>query len=58
MAAAERFPSLATRVLPHLERLSTSSLALAVAEEFLLLSAVTYFAVEYRLYAGWAWRAI
>jgi len=49
-----RFPSLASRVLPHLERLSTSSFALAVAEEFILLSTVTYFAVEYELYAVWA----
>ena len=49
-----RFPSLASRMLPHLERLSTSSLALAVAEEFVLLSAVTYIAVEYDLYSVWA----
>lgn len=49
-----RFPALASRMLPHLERLSTSSLALAVAEEFVLLSAVTYFAVEYELYSVWA----
>jgi len=49
-----RFPALASRVLPQLNRLSTSSFALAVAEEFVLLSALTYFAVEYELYAVWA----
>lgn len=49
-----RFPALASHLLPHLERLSTSSFALAVAEEFLLLSVLTYFAVEYELYAIWA----
>lgn len=49
-----RFPALASRMLPHLERLSTSSLALAVAEEFVLISTVTYFAVEYELYSVWA----
>ncbi|HEX6271090.1 MAG TPA: HXXEE domain-containing protein [Anaerolineales bacterium] len=49
-----RFPALAARMLPQMERLSTSSFALAVAEEFILLSAITYFAVEYELYSVWA----
>ncbi|MBI2332821.1 MAG: HXXEE domain-containing protein [Chloroflexi bacterium] len=36
----ERFPKLAERVLPQLESLSTSAFALAVAEEFILLTAL------------------
>lgn len=49
-----RFPVLASRLLPHFECLSTSSFALAVAEEFLLLSMLTFLAVEFELYALWA----
>lgn len=49
-----RFPSLAARMMPHLEKLSTSSFALAVAEEFILLSVITYFAVEHELYSVWS----
>ncbi len=49
-----RFPQLAARLLPHLEKLSTSSFALAVAEEFVLLSVVTYVTVELELYSVWA----
>lgn len=48
-----RFPALAERVLPHAEKLSTAGFALAVAEEFVILTALTYAAVEYRLYAVW-----
>ncbi len=49
-----RFPRLAKRVLPHYARLSPSSFSLAVAEEYLLLSALTLIAVEHSLYAFWA----
>lgn len=49
-----RFPDLARRLLPHFENLSTSAFALGVAEEFLLLSALTYLAVEFEFYALWA----
>ncbi|MBI3170603.1 MAG: HXXEE domain-containing protein [Chloroflexi bacterium] len=49
----ERFPKLAERVLPQLESLSTSAFALAVAEEFILLTALTLAAVEFKLYAMW-----
>lgn len=49
-----RFPQLASGLLPHLEKLSTSSFALAVAEEFVLLSVVTYVTVELELYSVWA----
>lgn len=50
----ERFPKLAERALPHLESLSTSAFALAVAEEFILLTALTLASVEFKLYALWA----
>jgi len=49
----QRFPLMASRLLPHFESLSTSSFALAVAEEFLLLSVITFLAVEHELYALW-----
>lgn len=50
----QRFPHLASRVLPHLEQLSTSSFAIAVAEEFVLLIVLTVVVVEFELYALWA----
>ena len=46
-----RFPRAASRVLPRLEGLSTSSFALAVAEEFTVLSIVTFISVEFGLYS-------
>jgi hypothetical protein len=46
-----RFPRAASRVLPRLEGLSTSSFALAVAEEFTVLSVATFISVEYGLYS-------
>ena len=49
-----RFPALASGTLPHLEKLSTSSFASEAAEEFVLLSMVTFLTVEYQLYAVWA----
>jgi hypothetical protein len=49
----ERFPRLADYMLGHLEKLSTPSFALAVAEEFMILVAVTYLAVEHGWYAVW-----
>lgn len=49
----QRFPKLAVRVVPHLERLSTASFALAVAEEFVVLSIVTYACAWLDRYALW-----
>jgi len=49
----KRFPGLADRMLGHFEKLSTSSFALAVAEEFMIIAAVTFLAVEYGWYAVW-----
>lgn len=48
-----RFPRLASRLVPAIGRLSTGGFAVAVAEEFLLLSALTLLAVEYNLFALW-----
>ncbi len=48
-----RFPRLA-RSLSHMGSLSTSAFALAVAEEFAILSAITLVCVEYGLYSIWA----
>jgi hypothetical protein len=50
----KRFPRLAARMLPHMEGLSTSSFALAVAVMFLIVSAVTLASVELGLYYLWA----
>lgn len=49
-----RFPRWAARFLPRYDKLSTSSFALAVAEEFVILAVLTAFAVEFQLYAFWA----
>lgn len=49
----ERFSRLADRLLGHFEKLSTSSFALAVAEEFIIVAMVTFLAVEHGWYAAW-----
>jgi hypothetical protein len=49
-----RFPRLAARMLPHMEGLSTSAFALAVAVMFLIVSTTTLIAIEFDLYALWA----
>jgi hypothetical protein len=49
----KRFPALADHLLPAVEQLSTSAFALIVAEEFIILSVLTYIAVEWGLYALW-----
>lgn len=49
----QQFPKLAMRVLPHAEKLSASGFALAVAEEFVILTVLTFVAVEYELYSMW-----
>jgi hypothetical protein len=49
-----RFPRLAEKMLPHFSSLSTSAFALAVAEEFVLISIFSVAAVEFQWYAWWA----
>ena len=44
----------AMRILPQYDKSSTSSLALVVAEEFIILATFTAITVEFRLYAFWA----
>lgn len=49
----ERFPRISSRILPRLEKRSTAGFALAVAEEFLLLSVVTFGSVFFGYYYLW-----
>lgn len=49
----ERFPRLSKKFLPHFELLSTSGFALAVAEEFVLLSFITYGSIYFDNYYLW-----
>ncbi|MFA6831999.1 MAG: HXXEE domain-containing protein [Bacteroidaceae bacterium] len=49
----ERFPRLSKRFLPRFESLSTSGFALAVAEEFVLLSFITYGSIYLDNYYLW-----
>lgn len=50
---SERYPKLAKRFLSHIEGLSVPAFAVAVAEEFLLLSIVTVLAVIFNWYLVW-----
>jgi hypothetical protein len=49
-----RFPTMGRRILPGMEKLSASAFALAVAEEFIILSVLTLISVELSLFALWA----
>ena len=49
----EKFPKISKRFLPRMENLSTSAFALAVAEEFLLLSLITVGSVIFDSYFLW-----
>ena len=51
----ERFPGLSRRLLPHFDSISTSSFALGVWEEFILVSIVTvisYITDSYNMWIG------
>lgn len=50
--AASRFPFL-SKLLSKQKKLSTAAFALEVAEEFILISIITFFAVEQELHALW-----
>jgi hypothetical protein len=50
----KRFPKWVARALAEQSKMSTSAFALAVAEEFIVLSALTLLAVELELYPFWA----
>ncbi len=49
----EKFPKISKRFLPRMENLSTSAFALAVAEEFILLSLITAGSVLLNNYFLW-----
>jgi len=49
----ERFPRLSKKFLPRFESLSTSGFAFAVAEEFVLLSFITYGSIYINNYYLW-----
>ena len=48
-----RFPQLSSRLLARFEKLSTSGFTLAVAEEFVLLSLITYSSIYFKFYYLW-----
>ncbi|CAG1016636.1 hypothetical protein ANAEL_05732 [Anaerolineales bacterium] len=50
----KRFPKWVSRALADQSKMFTSAFALAVAEEFIVLSALTLLAVELELYSFWA----
>lgn len=49
----KRFPRLSKKLLPHFSKLSTNAFALMVAEEFILISIITYFSYVNRNYLLW-----
>jgi hypothetical protein len=53
-ALEKRLPQWASRALAGHNKMSTSAFALAAAEEFIILSALTLLAVELELYPFWA----
>ena len=50
---AKRFPLIAKKMLPRFEKLSTSAYTVAVAEEFIILSAITFFSIYFEHYYWW-----
>ena len=48
-----RFPKLARRIVPHMENLSTAAFSMAVAEEFILISLITYTSIWLNYYYLW-----
>ncbi len=53
-ALERRFPAVAARVLPVYGNLSTSAFTVAVLEEFLILTVLTYAAIAFGLHDLWA----
>lgn len=48
-----RFPKLSKKLLPHFKNMSTASFCVGVAEEFLLISTISVFAVINERYEFW-----
>jgi len=51
---SERFPTLSKKLLPHFDNITTSSFALGVAEEFILISIITVISYVMNWYSLWA----
>lgn len=49
----ERFPTLSKKLLPHFDNITTSSFALGVAEEFILISIITIVSYVTNWYILW-----
>lgn len=49
----ERFPKLSNKLLPHFDNITTSSFALGVAEEFILISIITVVSYVTNWYMLW-----
>lgn len=49
----DRFPTLSKKVIPHFEGITTSSFALGVAEEFILISTITIISLMTKWYNLW-----
>jgi len=49
----ENFPKITNKLLPRYDKLSTAGFALAVAEEFVLLSLITVFSIIFNNYFLW-----
>jgi len=49
----DRFPTLSKKLLPHFDNMTTSSFALGVAEEFLLISIITFVSYMTNWYDLW-----
>lgn len=49
----ERFPILSKKLLPHFDNITTSSFALGVAEEFILISIITVVSYIMNWYSLW-----
>jgi hypothetical protein len=50
---SERFPVLSKKLLPHFENMTTSAFALGVAEEFILISIITFVSYMTNWYSLW-----
>lgn len=50
---SSRFPKLSKKIVPHFENMTTSAFALGVAEEFILISIITYAAYLTNWYDLW-----
>jgi hypothetical protein len=48
-----RFPKISRHILPHFEKLSTAAFSLAVAEEFILISIITFTSIWLKNYFLW-----